>query len=367
LAKDWNPKIQAAYAARSDNFCIALAELEYDDPFSAIIFYDGSLKQPWGRIDVRREITAITAVNVADGGNRYAALSNEGEVYYTEDASRQELLPGAGVARTGGHGSMHALAPIQDGSLMAAGTSNQIFRQGNGQWRLDAPRISPPAGYLKPGYAAIALAGSRELYVGGSVFADSSPYDVTADPSYGDDMDEDALAELFMKQMNASSAGISGPNPAGFALYFDGSTWQNLSIGAVQPILDVYADKASRVWMVGSQGLILAGNAATGFTDVSFHGDRDLNLLSVTKFKEMVIIASDHGLHSFDGYSLSPIKPLINPRRGPAVPTPLKVQAVDDVMYYFDYAKHIHRWDGQIWDEIIIPPQLLERNFNGLP
>lgn len=55
MAKGWNPKIQAAYAAKSDNFCIALTELDYDDPFSAIVFYDGTLKEPLGRIDVRRE------------------------------------------------------------------------------------------------------------------------------------------------------------------------------------------------------------------------------------------------------------------------------------------------------------------------
>jgi len=34
--------------------------------------------------------------------------------------------------------------------------------------------------------------------------------------------------------------------------------------------------------------------------------------------------------------------------------TPLKVHAVDDMLFYFDYALRAHRWDGVCGSEIAI-------------
>jgi hypothetical protein len=177
-------------------------------------------------------------------------------------------------------------------------------------------------------------------------------------------MDVNALMQLFLKNANRQG---QGPNPAGFAVYFDGSMWLDLGVHASPAITTAYAESSSKIWMVGPNGFILSGNAKQGFQPASFRVDRNLNLLSLTKFKGSLIIASDHGLHSFDGHSLSPLKPRIKPSSYPSVPTPLKVQAVGDVMFYFDYANHIHRWDGENWEEIVIPPRLLERQFRGLP
>ena len=80
-----------------------------------------------------------------------------------------------------------------------------------------------------------------------------------------------------------------------------------------------------------------------------------------------MVIASDYALHWFDGHLLSPLKPKIDPFINRNVPTPLKVQAVDDVLFYFDYKHGVHRYDGENWEEIVIPPELLEREFKGLP
>lgn len=363
MSKKWNPKTQAAYAADTANFCIALSELQYDDPFSAILYYDGTLPQPWGRVDVQREITAIVAApSTAAGDGAYVALSNEGDVYFNKPSLRQELIPGAGVASPGGRGAMYALATYR-GDLLAAGADNQIYRRRADSWIVLNPAIAPPPGYLQPGYAAVGVVDDAEFYVCGSVFVDSQPYDVTKDPAYSDSMDVDALTQLFLKNANRPSQGL---NPAGFAVHFDGSTWRDLGLHNSPAIMAVFAESSSELWMVGPTGLILVGNARQGFQNVSVGGDRSLNFVSVTKFRDRIIIASDHGLHSFDGQRLSTIKPKINPSRYPAVPTPLKVQVVGDVMFYFDYANHIHRWDGESWEEVVIPPQLLERQFTGL-
>ena len=42
------------------------------------------------------------------------------------------------------------------------------------------------------------------------------------------------------------------------------------------------------------------------------------------------------------------------------------MQAVDDVLFYFDYKLGVHRFDGNRWEEIPIPPELLARDFRGL-
>jgi hypothetical protein len=131
--------------------------------------------------------------------------------------------------------------------------------------------------------------------------------------------------------------------------------------------LAFFAETADRIWIVGTGGMILLGTAEAGFKDISFHGDRDKNLLSITKFRERMVIASDYALHWFDGHILTPLKPRLNALVNKGVPTPLRVQAVDDVLFYFDYKHGVHRFDGENWEEIVIPPELLERNFKGLP
>jgi hypothetical protein len=173
------------------------------------------------------------------------------------------------------------------------------------------------------------------------------------------------MTELFLK--NSASSDEAQMSPAGFGAYFDGEVWQNLELGKYPPVNSICAESAGKIVMAGSNGLILTGNADAGFRNVSFIGDASLNLLSVTSFKGQSIIASDHGLHSFDGYILSPIRPRFGIVKLSSIPTPLKVQAVDDVLFYFDYKHGVHRFDGENWEEIVIPPELLERDFKGLP
>ncbi|OWV80475.1 hypothetical protein ATY78_07255 [Rhizobium sp. R635] len=103
-----------------------------------------------------------------------------------------------------------------------------------------------------------------------------------------------------------------------------------------------------------------------GFQDISFKGNNE-NLRSITKFKDRMVIASDYALHWFDGHLLSPLKPVLDPSINRNIPNPLKVHAVDDVLYYFDFKHGVHTFDGDRWTEIEIPPELLERDFNGLP
>ncbi|MCM2434014.1 hypothetical protein HGO39_14925 [Agrobacterium rosae] len=127
----------------------------------------------------------------------------------------------------------------------------------------------------------------------------------------------------------------------------------------------MFIENKDRVWAVGDNGVILMGNAEYGFEDVSFKGNSE-SLRSITKFRDKMVIASDYALHWFDGHMLSPLKPNLDPAINNNVPNPVKVQAVDNILFYFDSKHGVQTFDGREWTEIQIPPELLEREFKGI-
>lgn len=129
-----------------------------------------------------------------------------------------------------------------------------------------------------------------------------------------------------------------------------------------QPVVlsDVFTEFPDKVWAVGENGVILNGNAESGFRDVSFKGDGE-DLRSIVRFGDNMILASDYALHSFDGHILSPLKPTLDPSVNKNVPNPLKVQAIGDTLYYFDRKHGVQIYDGAEWKSITIPAGLLKR------
>ena len=147
----------------------------------------------------------------------------------------------------------------------------------------------------------------------------------------------------------------------GRAYVLSGDVWQRIDLPTRSTLRDILIESPDKVWMVGFGGAILLGSSAAGFQNFGFHGDTE-TILSFTKFGDRYVAASDNALHWFSGHNLSPLRPTTLAR----ILTPLKVQAVDDVLLYFDHRQGIHRFDGKVWEEIVIPPELLERNFKGL-
>jgi hypothetical protein len=145
--------------------------------------------------------------------------------------------------------------------------------------------------------------------------------------------------------------------------HWDGIEWKVVASprdGQYYPqpavLSDVFVEAPEKVWAVGENGVILDGNAERGFLDVSFNGD-DEDLRSIARFGDRMILASDYGLHSFDGHIISPFNPTINKN----VPNPLKVQAIGNTLYYFDKKHGVQTFDGNEWTAITIPAALLKR------
>jgi hypothetical protein len=365
-------RLRAGWAASGNRFCIALHEMESDDPFSIVLEYDGSFPQPWTRVEMRRNISSVIAAAVDSAADEiYVAVSDEGDVYFLESVGlKSEKIPDAGLYSDDaqGLGAINGLALINN-SLHAFGLGGQLYsRDLQGKWH----RLSMPDEKVTNRGTFRAVEGDLKgsAYALGHLEAErwTDPEEIEEAMLKAAEIgDMQRYTELRHEAERwADEQGIVRTT-SGFLIHGSGNHWERLDIGSEENLVGVFAETADRIWIVGTGGMILLGTAEAGFKDISFHGDRDKNLLSITKFRERMVIASDYALHWFDGHILTPLKPRLNALVNKGVPTPLRVQAVDDVLFYFDYKHGVHRFDGENWEEIIIPSELLERNFKGLP
>lgn len=165
--------INAAHATGRGQFCIALCELEYDDPFSALLDYDESLPQPWSRTDIAREIYSVTAPGTTECiGSRFAALSNEGDVCWVGDQTSREKILGAGVQSpdASGAGGLAGLGLIE-GQLWAVGHGAQIYRRsGSNRWDKIPFAETPKLGFEVVRFGRIVSTNIDDIYVSGVSF-----------------------------------------------------------------------------------------------------------------------------------------------------------------------------------------------------
>ncbi|MFD1882495.1 hypothetical protein [Paracoccus pacificus] len=362
-AKGWSPRLLVGTALSKDQFSFVLGELEYDDPFSAIITYDGNFPQPWSRIDVQREVVDLL---YADEKDVLLALSNEGDVYTIRGGQVDwSKIPGAGVLSDDaeGYGATHTLLRRGETSFVF-GAGRQIYeRTGEAAWNVISADKSGSDGYQPESFGDAILLGDGDMLIEAvSLPAQPRAGNLLDHPDYRPDLTPERLVDL-MDQMNA--AGSGGPRRQ-FVYRFDGRTLDRVDVPEDIVIRDLYQDPNKNIWIVGVDGLILKGNTGGNFDRVDFHGDRE-TLISAVWFSDKLIVASDYSLHGFDGHIMTRIKPVLNdPFINRNTPTPNGLQVVDGIMFYFDYKHGVCRWDGEIWDWIDIPEALLERKFEGL-
>lgn len=362
----WAATLQAAVALDADHFTICLGELEYDDPFTAIISYDGQFPQPWSRTDVRREIVDVAYMDIGEAeGFVPVALSNEGDVYVVkEDRAERSKIPGAGVLSEDaeGFGAVHAL--VVDGLRQyVVGNSRQLYqRDGLGDWQRISADASQAVGYEAEHFGrAIAVDGG--LLVEGFQRPASEATAADLDPKRWEDM----TADQFMAMMDAEEA-ERGTRPRLQRLYAyrDGS-FEERPVPEDIVISGLYRDTDDRIWLLGVNGLIMRSRSNGSFEKLGFHGDTE-TLFSAARWDLTLYMATDTGLRRFDGHKLDVVKPILNsPSINRNVPVPLKIQAFGDTLVYFDRKHGVARWNGEQWVWVDIPPALLEREFNGLP
>ncbi len=358
-------RVYGAAVSSRDKFCIAVVEPERDDPYTFLLTYDSASSQPWERVDARRIVNSVARTDADAEGFEFAAISNEGDVYLLRPgAPKTERIAGAGVDSpdSTGLGYTRGIASI-DGRLYVTGSTSQVYRRdGPDQWnRLNAAGLGPEPGFSKVKLRSIAGLSTDTIYVAGSTEVARRQLSA-ADIAEMTEAGKRGDVARMMAIMNATlDAGVD-PTDQGCAYFGGEGGWTKINLNSRRVLNDLLVETSDSVWIVGYGGTILRGSAAGGFEAVGFNGDTD-TILSFTKFRGRYVAASDHHLHWFNGHSLQPFLPAPISR----VMSCLKVEAVDDVLFYFDYTEGVHRFDGEQWEELAVPPELLERSFKGLP
>lgn len=376
--KPFDPyRLYAAHVLDTNTFAVSFSNKDYDDIYSYILVYEGQYEQPWNRFDVPRNVNRVTGRFDHKGKPIFYALSDEGDLYTLPSGDVRPFknkIEGAGVYSEDatGLGYVNSMTLIER-TFFITGSHSQLYRVTDTEigWFHKDKLPQAPETYDYLSFGKIAGTAENDIYMAVSYYPTSTNRPLT-------DEEEEQAAEFFRQGKNEEALAIhhaaEGPSRVieGRLYHWNGADWGEIAkprSGKYYPepatLSDIFIENKDKVWAVGGNGVILVGNAEHGFQDVSFKGDNQ-GLISITKFKDKMVIASDYALHWFDGHMLSSLKPVLDPAINKNVPNPVKVHAVDDTLFYFDSKHGVHTFDGERWTQIQIPPELLEREFKGL-
>ena len=250
---------------------------------------------------------------------------------------------------------------------------NQIYkRMAKGNWKvITSTELVVPNGYDSIFFTSISGINEDNYYICGTMdpSAIDTPHDIEAAMQKAEDKEDwDEYFRLMDVDVEQSSKNRKAN--LGCCYYWDGNEFIDCDVDEHFP-QGIFIESPDQVWMGGSKGHVLGGNAGEGFEEFELTDVED-EIYSVTKLKDKIICAGDYGLYqytpnadAFQGIAKR-LKPRVNKRQADGL-SPLKVQTVDDVMFYFDRDLGIYIWDGdKTWTNIPIPAELLERDFKGL-
>lgn len=362
----WEPRLHRATSAHYDRFAFCLAELEYDDPFSAVIEYNSAFAQPWSRTDISREIISLCYWPRNDLSEPLLmGLSNEGDVYALSGPERPaQKIPGAGLDSpdADGRGQVWSICGTEK-AIYVVGENAQIYRSEDGVSFVNIQNnleelLEQTEGVSKSYSKSIGLPEDQVIFLNVQRDAQANaPVQVELRDNMSVDEAIAAMQQSLSKQTSSAPIEtvllLSQGEPV--VLYREEKTG----------VKSIFVDGAGKLWVIGISGLILTGPSEGPLEKVGFVGDTE-TLLSGTEFQNEIYFASDYMLHKFDGHRLLPVKPKIDPTINNGVPTPVALAGYPEGMLYFDYKHGVCKWDGTNWDWLEIPSELLQRNFKGL-
>lgn len=362
-------RLRAGYALAPDRFCVAFHAMQADDPFSIVLLFDGRLHQPWGRVDIRRNVVDLARSPHPDGRG-WVGVTDEGDVYEFDDALVAPVatrISGAGVHSedADGSGPISGLATLA-GELHAFGASGQIYQQSNGgTWQrlsLDAAAIPQ-----RSRIARVAQADDGSMLVIGTI-----------EPGFWELSEEMERAQLeaamagdidrfeALSRQAEERAAESGPNgvATGFAALKGDVDWSRVETDTPAELRDVLWD-GTRFWVVGASGTVLSVDRRGEVENRTAEADRRLDLFGITLFDGRIVIISDFALHEWSESGLIPFEPAL-PAEASEPPQPVRVRGVADTLFVLDAKRGVHRLSGTQWEHIAIPSELLKRPFEGL-
>jgi hypothetical protein len=319
--KSKDPQISFTTGLAVDDDYLRLAAFRDDiDPYEVdetrMLTYDAQeSEEPWNHDDVEMHIISMCIWRNAQGKKRaYVSLSWEGEVEIALQGQSEptaEFITDAGLHGewSADHGYVMDVAAIGP-TLYVCGDAGQIYRrESNGNWiHFDQGLLLSPEATENTSRCFMAIDGNSEksIYV----------------------------------------AGVDGE-----IFYFDGKIWKNLPSNTDEQLLCMHIASEEEVYIAGSNGTCLKGNAQIGFKDISSIDD-NMRISSITKFQEKIYIASNLGLYIYD-----PVKSCfqeVNTNLNPALFDASTLQKSPNLLWSIGQ-KDIASFDGKVWTRLEYP------------
>lgn len=311
----------------SEIYCASSADI-YDpyERYTALYrwsprLYDGTPSSEWRYKDADWKATSVTSL-IPDNGTDWwlCALSEEGDVLFTGPNASSEKIPQAGVYSLDakGWGYMADLQQVGE-HLYACGYKGQVYKRvGPNNWRhLDAGLLQAPSTPQEQCIALSVINGPHEtaIYAAGYQHSDWLP-------------------------------------PKAF--FFDGRKWAELQLpGVAARIVDMHVESESRIWMCGSSGTLLLGNAHDGFRSLSTVDDLQL-FTSICQFQGQIYLASNQGLFVYDPTNPAGGIQAVFTDLSPDLQNANIVDSHDKILWSIG-TKDIARFDGRRWERIHHP------------
>lgn len=300
----------------------AYDELPAFSRFTRVFQLSCETEQKWWHGDKDWRVTALGCFySASEQLDDVALLSEEGHVeFYGEHQPRVEKIPGAGIWSEDAVNWGYEADIQQIGEhLYVCGYRGQVYkRRGPNDWvHMDEGLLQPPGTPQAENIALSAINGPHEnaIYAVGYQHAEWLP-------------------------------------ARGF--FWNGSAWRRLELPEVaERLTNLYIESETRIWMCGSNGTVLLGNAQDGFQSLSTVEDNQL-FLSLCKYRDIIFLGSNLGLFAYDPADHGAgIRKVVTGLK-PEIQDANIVDAVDQVLWSIG-PKDIVRYDGEKWERIDHP------------
>ncbi|WP_337270457.1 hypothetical protein [Oryzifoliimicrobium ureilyticus] len=369
----WEPSLYNAVMVSERYFALLVGGPRWDDPYTIVLRRD-TIDRTFDRDDVRRQLNDIQVYAAPqDGEPSYVALSVSGDIYiFHPETTEHFIIPGTKAETEDAPDiSFYTITPIGD-QFLVAGNRGWLKLGHDKTWQDVAPQVDVPPAYKQPQFRIIGKDHNGELYLEVKLTPDRRQFLLyPGHPLYREDMpeeEEEAIEAKLDKEFK------SYPD---LMMMYTGSpgNWKKHDLpdrvakvkeDAVS-LSNVCTDQKGFDYVLGDKGLIMKGSAQSGFTDISFLGDRNTRISFGEFLGDKMIVTTSDGVSQFDGHMLSPFSPKIKVNAPPYLVQTSNLQIEGGKAYLFDYQLRYFWTDGATWDQYDIPKELSERPFKGNP
>lgn len=287
-----------------------------DEPYSRLFFYQDKNKDKWFYHDQPDWHVVSTCFPPPTLGatRKIYALSEEGHIEcFSRDAISVEKIQDAGLDPSSKmYGYVHKLKYI-DGQMYSCGHRGQIYRKNESTWE----------------------------HFDDHILQKNKLITETPDMNFMESIKLSLDETLDLYDIDGSRDDIYVVGTDGFLANHDGTQWHKLPRLTAADLHCLYISSSGLVWIAGSQGTVLSGNARLGFK-VLARKKIDTDLYSLTEFQNNIYIGASDGIYKIIDTKIEKLDILAKEVSC--------IESKDGVMWALS-AEKLLRFDGCRWEE----------------